>query len=163
MVQLPFCRPRMTVHGIRGIFEWKSWSLFYDSDIYLAVQLEELGKMAINFSRYSWNTELEFKAGIYGIRVGTIPNCSGLKSNLKDVLYQEKIQGFSGIWPLTLKKSAQSEPLRNSCTSTLKPLERIKGKNNILLSRAIARQQVINPHNLLQTGSANCEAQQRKV
>ena len=44
------------------------------------MQLEELGKMAINFSRYSWNSELEFKAGIYGIRVGTIPNCSVLKS-----------------------------------------------------------------------------------
>jgi hypothetical protein len=53
--------------------------LFYDSKLYLAVQLEELGKTAINFSRYSWNPELEFKAGIYGIRVGTIPNCSVLK------------------------------------------------------------------------------------
>jgi hypothetical protein len=44
------------------------------------MQLEELGKMAINFSWYSWNPELEFEAGIYGIRVGTIPNCSYLKS-----------------------------------------------------------------------------------
>lgn len=62
------------------LLEWKSWYLFYDGELYLSVQLEELGKMAINFSRYSWNPELEFKAGIYGIRVGTIPNCSFLKS-----------------------------------------------------------------------------------
>lgn len=60
------------------------------------MQLEELGKPEINFSQYSWNPALEFKAGIYGVRVGTIPNCPVFKlrgTNSDSVGYPTSISG----------------------------------------------------------------------
>lgn len=122
------------------------------------MQLEELGKMAINFSRYSWNRELEFKAGIYGIRAGTIPNCSVLKSrgaNSECVGYP-----VSGKDSRFLRNMASNlevlctirAPLQQLYFNTLKPLERTKGKNNILLPRTIARQQIVKQYSQLPIG-----------
>jgi len=139
------------------LLEWKIWRLFHDVELYLVVQLEELRKMAINFSLYSWNPELEFKAGIYGIQVGTTPNCSVLKSRGTNFEHEGyPIWGKDSKFPRNMAPNlAESCTIRapcNSYTSTLKPLQRIKWKNNVVLSRAIARQLVINPHNLLRIG-----------
>ena len=79
------------------------------------------------------------------MRVGTTPNCLVLKSrgtNFEYVGYP-----ISGKDSRFLRNMASN--LEKVCTirDPLQPLERIKGKNDTLLSRAIARRQVINPLN----------------